>query len=305
MWHEDATDWLRGVFRSSRRFDVEVLRERVWGDIWKVHVDEGLHWFKAGHPALRREVELRQVLTRLAPELVLPVVADDPATGWMVTRDQGPTLATRAREEGPHHYVELAAAIGQLQRRVPHSALSPLGLPTFHPGDAVANLDDGLEWFAALPAGHPCHLDAAGRGRALAAMARVVDRWEAIRPDVTDLAIDHNDLHAGNAFPGPLISDWGDAVVGHPFGSLRPLLTIALHTFGNDAAEDVRRAYLSQWGEPAELTESLDVAIQLAVPSRLMCWHALDSPTMVGEYAQYVRPLWEEIGHDIESLTHP
>lgn len=296
-----AEAWLRDVFTHSERLDIEVHRERVWGDIWKVHTDDGLHWFKAGHPALRREVPLRRTLERLAPGLVLPMVASNPATGWMVTTDRGPTLATVARDEGPHHVVELAATLAKLQRTVPRHELEALPHPVFAPTQATENLDDALAWFAALPTSHPCHVDAATRARALDAMTTVVDHWHDVDPGI-DLTVDHNDLHAGNAYPGPLISDWGDACIGHPFGSLRPLLFHARQEFGDDTAETLRRAYLAEWGDPEALSAALDVALHLAVPQRLMCWHLLDDPDLVAQYAQYVRPLWEDIGGE---LTQP
>ena len=300
---DGATEWLRSVFAESSTFDVEVHRERVWGDIWKVTVDDGLHWFKAGHQALRREVRLRRLLEDLAPDHVLPLVASDEATGWMVTRDQGPTLAARAREEGPHHYVELAATMGRLQRSVGAAALEPLELPTFRAEAAAGNLEEALRWFAALPADHPCHASSTEIRKSLGAMEAVVARWREVRPDVPGLSIDHNDLHAGNAYPGPRISDWGDAVVGHPFCSMRPLVVVAERTFGRELAAAVRQAYLEQWGDPDSLQESLDVALRLAVPQRLLSWRHLDEPDWIAEYAQYIRPLWEEIGSD--ALSEP
>jgi len=30
-WHDEARQWLRSLFDTSRRFDVEVVRERGWG----------------------------------------------------------------------------------------------------------------------------------------------------------------------------------------------------------------------------------------------------------------------------------
>lgn len=301
MRNDGAKEWLRSVFAESSTFDVEVHRERVWGDIWKVHVDDGLHWFKSGHPALRREVRLRRLLEALVPDMVLPMVASDEVTGWMVTRDQGPTLAGRAREEGPHHYVELAATMGRLQRSVSTADLEPLELPTFRTEESAANLDEVLRWFAALPTDHPCHASSTEVRKSVGAMEAVAARWREVRPDVPELSVEHNDLHAGNAYPGPRISDWGDAVVGHPFCSMRPLVMIAERTFGPELAAAVRRAYLAQWGDPDSLQESLDVALRLAVPQRLLAWRQLDEPALVAEYGQYIRPLWEEIGSETVS----
>lgn len=306
MWRDEARAWVRDLFPTSRIFTFEAHRDRVWGSIWKLGVDDGLYWFKRGHPVLWREVRLRRLLTRLAPDHVLPVVADDPDRGWMLTADQGPTLAARARQEGAHHYVELAAALGQVQRTLGHHPdLQGIGLASFAPADAVGRLDDMLARFDALPTGHPAHISPAQRTSAVKAMATVVQRWEAVGAGLPDLGLDHNDLHAGNAFPGPLISDWGDAVLGHPFCSLRPLLHAATTVFGPGPGRAVRRAYLAQWGEPDELDEALEVAMLLAVPQRLHCWQALRSEEAMAEFAGYIVPLWEEVGRPVGRLTQP
>lgn len=184
-----------------------------------------------------------------------------------------------------------------MQRSVPLEAVTGLWLDEFAPDRAVETLDRALAWFAALPPGHPAHVDTGRRTSALAAMEDVVVRWARLRPDgIPDLAIDHNDLHLGNAFPGPLISDGGDAVIGHPCGTVRHLLVTAQRLHGTRGAETVKGAYLSEWGDPAELDEALETAVRLQVPNRLNCWWRLDSPDMVTEYAQYINPLIDEIG---------
>lgn len=55
-WRDEATVWLRGLFPDSEVFEISIHRERAWGSIWKLRVDDGEFWFKRGHPALWREV---------------------------------------------------------------------------------------------------------------------------------------------------------------------------------------------------------------------------------------------------------
>lgn len=305
MWQDEARQWLRDLFPSTRTFTVSVHRERQWGSIWKLVVDDGGYWFKRGHPALWREVGLRRVLIRFAPNDVLPCFADDAERGWMLTADQGATLAGRAREEGSHHYAELAAALARVQRAVDPVHLEALDLPVFAPEDATARLDDVLAWFAALPGDHPAHVDDRARAQALVRIEGLVNRWAELGRGLPGVGLDHNDLHAGNAYPGPRISDWGDAVMGHPFGSLRPLLFAANDVFGREAAATVRSTYLRHWGDPEELAEALEVAMQLTVVQRLHCWISLDDVNLVATYADYVTPLIREIGVQVLETSCP
>jgi hypothetical protein len=333
MWQDEARQWLRDVLPAANGLDIEVVRERGWGAIWKVTADGGQYWFKRPHPSLWREVRLRRMLQRRVPHLVLPVVADDAGRGWMVTAGQGPTLAPRAREQGPHVYGELAAAMARIQRSVTTADLAGLDLPVFDPHDAVARLEDMLGPFAALPAGHPAHLTPADREIALERQGTVVERWARLDVEVPGLTLDHNDLHAGNAFPGPRISDWGDAVIGHPFCSLRALLVPARTVFGREALGPIRSAYLAEFGElpgdhhrgrPADRTgtragdrsagspraaealqEALGLAMMLAVPQRLAAWRAVQDPLVWAEYAHYITPLWREAGAPVEQVSVP
>lgn len=211
-WEARARAWIAQLL-PTEDLRIDVVRERPWGSIWTVHTGERKLWFKRGHPRLHQEVALRRSLVDHAPALILPVVADEPAEGWILTEDQGETLYARAETQpgqGLRIRSDLAGAMARVQQSVPVDSLRRLGLDEFAPDRAVETLDRALVWFAALPPGHPAHVDTGRRTSALEAMENVVVRWARLRPDgIPDLAIDHNDLHLGNAFPGPLIDEIG------------------------------------------------------------------------------------------------
>ena len=292
-WRDEARQWLRRLFATSRRFEVEVVRERSWGSVWTVTTDAGRHWLKAAHPALQGEAALRRVLERYAGKHVVPMTAVHPGTGWIVTKDQGATLAAGEKTKNSRHLAELAVAAGRIQQAVPVEELTALSLALHRPEDAVTNLDHVLAWFARLPADHPTHIDTATRMEALQAMEVQERRWSLVDPGL-GLAIDHNDLHLGNAFPGPVISDWGDAVISHPFCTMRTVSFNAT-SIGADT-RIIEDSYLRLWGTPTDLREALHVATRLAVSQRLRMWCLLDDPDLVAEYNSYITPLIHEIG---------
>ncbi|MDO5736997.1 MAG: phosphotransferase, partial [Propionibacteriaceae bacterium] len=299
---DEALDWLRSLFPASQVLDIRVQRERTWATNWRVTVDEGEFWFKRGHPSLTRETALLEVLQRAAPEHVLVPFAMGPGeSGWILTRDQGPTLATVSHDEGPRHYRETAVALALTQQAAsatPH-VLAQVGLRRFDPVRAVVLLDELLSWFATLASSNPSHVGVDTRRSAMAGASALVDRWVAVASHDPGTGLDHNDLHLGNVFRGPLISDWGDAVLGHPFSSLRTLVFAAGQVFGDEASALVRKAYLEQWGDPADLHETLELAMQLAAVQRLYAWRRLGSPELVAEYAEYVVPLVTELGRPV------
>lgn len=324
----DSTAWAlaalggslgEGCALQADEVRVETVRERSWGSIRTLEAGGRRFWLKVPHPGLAREVPLRRLLSARAPEAMLPVLADHSELGWMVTADQGPVLAARAREQGHHWYPELARALARVQRSVTPgdvTALAEMGVPVFAPQDAHARLDEQLAPFAALEQGHPARCAAGERARALEAMDAVVEQWQALAATapaglVPGLSVDHNDLHGGNAFVDAAgvvrLTDWGDAVLAHPFCSLRALLVPVRHAFGADAAREVREAYLREWSEvPQELEvlgRALDLAVQLAVAQRLSCWTVLADAGAWAEYAEYIVPLWREIGVGVDEVS--
>ena len=311
--------------------DVSVVRERGWGDIWQATPRTGpaaglLHWFKAPHPSLAREVGLRRVLDARCPEEILPLVAADAGRGWQLSADAGPTLAALSRTEdiafllplpddGPAPgYVALARALARVQRGVSAADLVGLGMPEFRPADAVRTLAERLEVFVDLPVGHPAHCRPQEKARAVDQMRAVVGTWEELvgeRPELDLLSVEHNDLHAGNAFlvDGSVrISDWGDAVLGHPFASLRALLFPARNVFGEDAVTAIRAAYLEEFfagreAPPEQVQQrALDLAMTLGAANRLQCWTVMPE-TVWREYAEYIVPLWREAGRPFDEVS--
>ena len=285
VWRGKAMAWLRGLWPDSRQFRIEVVRQRTWGENWTIDTDHGRFWFKAPHPRLRGEAALREVLERHAPQDVQPMYAHHPA-GWIVSADAGASLASQKSDPT----VGLAEALGRIQRATPLAELTELPLRVFDPEHAAHNLAELLAVFAAtLPRNHPLRPDKAEQDAACEAMWRVTAWWVAVDPGLP-LGIDHNDLHPGNTFPGPWIADWGDAVVAHPFSSMRVLLHHA-----RDRRETAD-AYLRGWGDPAELREPLEVAVQLAAVQRLFTWSRILDPSLATRYAHHIRPLWLEAG---------
>ncbi|MDO5633520.1 MAG: hypothetical protein Q4G34_01415 [Micrococcus sp.] len=328
---DPALPWLRAELGrilgengplSPSETTVEIKRQRAWGELWTVTARGRVFWFKRPALALAGEVGLRAILEARCPEHVLPLLAADPETGWMVTEDQGPVLAARAREDGPHHYVALARALAEVQRSVTDddvAALVAAGVAVFDPLDAVARLDEQLAPFAGLEREHRAHCSSEDRAAALEAMAGVVQDWRRLHASaptglLPGLSVDHNDLHGGNAFvdvSGAVrITDWGDAVVAPPFASLRALLGPVRTVFGMGVADEVRAEYVAAWAGPdasafelALVDKAVETAMRLAVAQRLSCWTALADPAAWAEYADYIVPLWREAGVPVRDTT--
>jgi Ser/Thr protein kinase RdoA (MazF antagonist) len=142
----------------------------------------------------------------------------------------------------------------------------------------------------------------------LRALLPEVARWgDTLAEGPLPLTLDHNDLHANNAFvpqPGERhlrFFDLADAVVGHPFGSLLVPLNVLAHRL--DAGPDdprVRRvvdAYLDAWTELADagaLRALLPAALRLARLNRHESWRRVLPTISEAERAEYghLAPRW-------------
>ena len=244
-------------------------------------------------------------LRRVGADHVLLPLAADTARGWMLLPDGGPRLRDLAPEERGDHdleaWIRMLPVYAEVQRSVEAraAALVTAGVPDLRAERLVGILDgllgnDAL-WARVDPgeveAGIRARGDLARRRADIAALAADLAR-SGIHP-----TIEHGDLHGANILVRPdgvRFYDWGDATVGHPFGTLATTLkSIAYRTGleqdGPDLAR-VRDAYTEAWTDVlprSALVEVADLAMDLAHISKSAAWdRAMDGvePAEMGEF---------------------
>lgn len=237
---------------------------RPWSSAIRFESDGGRLWFKVNGPGTRHEAPLVATLGRVVPHLVPELLGVHAGRGWSLMRDAGPVMRTLADPD---------QLWGRWEQVLPVYAEAQLTLAAYLPellGEGVDDLGP-----TALP----------GRAR------RMCDELAALAPDQGGLtpedvrrvrgalpsydvacselaesgvppSINHDDLHSSNICwgeAGPRIIDWGDAVVGHPFGTmLATLNSIAWHAgadLGDPRVERVRDAYLEPFATYGTLAE--------------------------------------------------
>ncbi|KXK60847.1 phosphotransferase [Micromonospora rosaria] len=318
QWQRQARDWIDGhLDRGGRRVNGPVEpRLRPWSLVWRVPTDGGPVWFKANGPATGYEAPLVAALARLVPGAVVAPIAVDPDRGWLLLPDGGPTLreatapqrdaadpadarAGLARwERALTGYAELQlAAVGHVDE------LLALGVPDHRPEALPALLADLLDDRAALRGGADGGLT-----------PETYQRLRAYQPDFAALCarlagsglpvtVQHDDLHDGNVFVDggrDRFFDWGDASIGHPFGTLLVTLRSAAYTFGLEPGDPalvrLRDAYLEPWSaryDRRTLLAAVGPAVTVAKVGRSLAWRralATDDPSRA-EYADAV-PGW-------------
>ena len=263
-------------------------RAYPWSTVLTFPTDVGTVWFKANAAGMHHEAALYEVLRRRSPRHVLEPVALDPERGWLLLPDGGRTMRdVEGAATDLSAWERMLREHAEMQRELAPYADEVLGagLPDARPERLP-------EVRAALLADRElCRVGREG-GLTEEDHARLVASAPAYAAACAELAstgvpasLQHDDLHDNNVFlPADrrahlLVFDWGDAVVGHPFGVLLVSLRVVASLAGLDPGARellrLRDAYLEPWtGEQdhAGLVEAVRLACRVGGVTRADCY---------------------------------
>jgi len=282
-WLRGARDWLTDRLAEAGvdvgDAQVEQVRARPWSTQLRVATGAGTFWFKANAAGVAYEAGLVAVLARRCPGHVLPPVAVDAERGWLLLPDGGRTMReVEGASTDLAMWERMLVEYAEVQRAAePHvdellAAGTPDGRPERLPGLRDALLADrGL-----LMIGHPDGL----AEEQLDALVAGAPAYAAMCAELAAVGVpsslQHDDLHDNNVFApeapgGPMrVFDWGDAVVGQPFGTLLVTLRVVAHwtglPYGAPELLRLRDAYLEEWTDGwdrATLVEACRLALRV------------------------------------------
>ncbi|MFD4540281.1 phosphotransferase [Streptomyces bauhiniae] len=277
-WREAVFAWVDAQLarHGMRLSGTPRVRLRPWSVLMRIPVGRAAPvWFKANPPAGVFEGPLTAALARWLPEYVLRPLAVDAGRGWSLLPDGGPLF--REMEATPRAWEELLSGYARMQRAlVPRVGdLGALGVPRLRVSEVPASFDR-------LRAGNSS-LNPDQRDRLDALRTRLADWCAELDALGVPDSLDHADLHEGQLFhPGPgrfTYFDWGDAIVSHPFASLRIPAQRAAERYGPEVLPRLRDAYLDPWTDlglsAAELRRAAHLAWRLGALGRARAWTRL------------------------------
>ncbi|NLX11757.1 MAG: phosphotransferase [Chloroflexi bacterium] len=240
-------------------------------------------YFKGCNAVSAHEPEVSAALAARFPGAVPDVPGCDPAQGWLLLSDAGPTVKALTQADGDiTRWDAMLRAFAALQQAaVLHvESLLAAGVPDRRP-DRLPTLYAGLLADAgALLLDHPDGVSEADLARLQAYTPAVRELCARIASYNIPSTLEHDDFHVGNVGLRDgqyCFFDWGEAFIAHPFYSLMLALRYAKFVFHTaDAALDhLREVYLGCWldYEPIErLRELAALTDQLAALSRALTW---------------------------------
>ncbi len=259
---------------------------RPWSAAFRADTDTGPWWLKANGDGTRHEAGLTALLAALHVPFTPRPLAVDTDLGLSLLPDGGPTVRDAHDGPTPLHVVEgLLADYAAVQRSAePHThALIAAGVDDLRPERLPDLLSTQIERMSSLepPVGLP-----------ESDVTRLRHLLPAFGAACTELAesgiaptLQHDDLHDANVFArGPVFFDWGDAAVGHPFGTLLVSLRSVASRHGLPADDPallrLADAYTESWTDVADratLRRQARLAVRVGPLTRTLAWlRALD-----------------------------
>jgi hypothetical protein len=282
-WLDTALAWADTALDDVglRRTSWTAPHSRAWSAVLRLETTGDPFWLKANGDGTRREAALLATLADLDIAATPRPVATDATLGLTLMPDGGATVREAHGGRTPHAVLEdLVARYAALQRTTtPHvETLVACGLDDVRPALMPGLLAGLVEECARAEGEHVLTTGDAARLRAvLPAYAEACAELAAsgIAP-----ALQHDDLHDNNVLArGPVFIDWGDAVVGHPFGTM--LVTLNTTAYHHDLGPDdpvlhrLVDAYTEVWTDVADratLRRLVGLAVRVGPLTRAMGW---------------------------------
>lgn len=308
-WQDEVLAWIDGVLAErgwTRRGVPDLVKAWSLSAVLRVPVKrrggESEVWFKATCDGFRAEPVLTAAVHELAPALTPALLAFDVERAWLVMEP----IPGAADGAGAHRAAEVARQVAELQlaSRGRRDELLAAGAPDRGLAGTLGMLGEVLHHSVDV-------LSPAQRAQAPSLESWLVaglhELWDGPLPDT----VVHGDLHLGNVAwtgTGPVVFDWTDLCLSHPFLDAAHLAESAAAEAGGDptsrraAADAVWSAYLSPW-RAAYPDVDLD-AVRARVPLAEAVFQAITYEQIYR--AQPERSRWELatfVGRYIDTLA--
>lgn len=293
-WEDSARAWIEAeVSRAGCAGPIRVEQVKTWAisTVLKISAGSETFFFKAVPPFFAVEPRLTRALYRDFPAGITPVVAIHPTEPWMLMRPFAGIRLEESREPGDwERAIQLLARI-QTHRAGHPEELLQMGCPDrqIHllPGEFIT----ALEWMQTCG---PWSEEWNDRRNNDGLKEEQAVRLRELLPEVQRLCEElgacgvpetllHGDLHAGNVMVEdglPLIFDWTDGALSHPFFDVTLLLNS--EALPPEWSERVVGAYFDVWSLVAprpQLQKAFALAKKLSPLYHACSYYRIESQT--------------------------
>jgi hypothetical protein len=288
-WLDEVVHWSSTQLRkkgAAVNGPVDQFHIRPWSTVVRIPTSKGDVYFKAAAPALAHEARLTEVLSNWRPDCMPEVLGIEKQRGWLLLGDMGVQLRSQMRSpEDAGRWKQVLALYAGLQIEMIDRQDELL---------ASGAMDRRL---ALLPGMFAHMLEDTAMLRIDLPDGLTSEEYSELRkmiPDISEMCarlsaygipetLHHDDFHDGNIFLRDdriIFSDWGESCLAHPFFTMVVnLRSIAYRLKLEDDDPEIlkiRDHYLSAWsqfGSPAQLFETYQLATQIGTVCRALTWY--------------------------------
>lgn len=286
-WFAAASAWAVSCIEAagiSVTGSAKQVSTSLWSTVMSIPAAAGLVYFKAPARPFWHEPGLTELLSRQFPDNIPRVLATDDQLHYLLMHDFGDVPDPDGPSAILQAYLKVLPLYARMQRQCAAqvSGLAAMGCPRYRLAELPDLYDEVLADEPRLCLDSKAGLSHAecDRLRSFSPVFRRIcaDLDSAGLPDT----VVHGDLFWENfsfARSDPLIFDWGDSALAHPFISLFvPLWYINDCLPGDQEALDaVTDAYLAEWADVGPVTWLRELARLAAFPAclwRTLVWRA-------------------------------
>ncbi len=222
-WHRAALNWLEANLppgHDGQPWQASQIRSWSISSVWRVTSAGARLYFKASPRYFASEVAVTLDVADRFPTISPSVVAAHPGSGWMLMHDLGDVTLSAIDTAEIWHDTMKTIAVVQHGYMGKFREMERMGIERRTTEAIVETL---VSW-TDDPAGVEIRMFGEENEAALGRLAPSVARIESIADKLRGLGIpptlEHGDLDATNIFirnGSPVLMDWSDACISHPF----------------------------------------------------------------------------------------
>ncbi|MGD6842522.1 aminoglycoside phosphotransferase family protein [Bacillus infantis] len=246
-WREEMEQWVRKKLRTER-IDFEQIRSWERSALYRIISDEDRYYFKAVPKILRHEVTVSSFLWEAGIKYIPAVIAADDSKGWLLMKEARGELLGKAGKEQDWREALLALAKAQKLSVKEAGRLREAGVPVRPIAPVVTS---GLR-----PAAEALLKEGVISDGQFSRLAESLPEANLIcsmlESPLVPLSLEHGDFFGGNIILEeglPIIYDWSDSSLSHPFLSAAVFLSEAAELFSEEFVDELLKAYLCSWVE--------------------------------------------------------
>jgi hypothetical protein len=257
-WFDRMTTWVDAAVRDAglrRRGPIRQVRSWGRAALLTLDTDRGRVWAKQVPGVFAHEIAVTRLLGDVDPGFVAPEITADPAGGRVLMEHvEGPLLSDIRDDPAP--WSATLARLAEVQRVIAADldAVRVAGVPSA----PISSLAEAL----------PRLLDRPGVAAPIRdAIDDLVAACRALAASPIGPSVEHGDLSPGQVIVGemgPVILDWSDSTITHPFLAAASFLIepddLPSGGDGSDVSGPLADAYLAAWGGGPDARHALDLA---------------------------------------------